>query len=447
MDVSKIVRSENVQSQIMGCVLHNIWDDVFQDIFSEKLLNYPSFYDEKEIMYTLLTIVPINLKEKFTSLLEEIILKKQKGEAFIEQIVNNYYVYEKDLRTPILCDSIKNAHTTLFADKKIFDDYILYLDKTLRNSKTSVGEKIRLLNNAVGLILYIKDKDIFLNSYQKKMAQRLLSSDEESDAESFLIKYLKTQLGMSAVYRIETMYKDSIKPVTNLFIHHSLRTLNYASWTENLMPIPDWKIPEVLAPIADVFQAREHSSKKLTWIPAHDTITLQTTFAGKPYTLVMTSIQASVLMLFDEGVQLLEAEIQEKTGIPSYAMKSVLHSIVSSRVPLLDVSHGVYTLVEKPKTPLLHIKLPRPQVVQPPERRVVADVYVEREYSTDSAIVRILKSRKRAAYTDLQMEVVKQLSHLFVPDVPLIKRRIESLIDRDYVERDDADSSCLLYVA
>ena len=161
----------------------------------------------------------------------------------------------------------------------------------------------------------------------------------------------------------------------------------------------------------------------------------------------MTSIQASVLMLFDDGVQLLEADIQEKTGIPTYAMKSVLHSIVSSRVPLLNVTEGTYTLVEKPRTPLLHIKLPRPQVVQPPDRHVVADVKVEREYSTDSAIVRILKSRKRAAYTEIQMEVVRQLSHLFVPDVPFIKGRIENLIDRDYIERYDADPSCLLYVA
>jgi cullin 1 len=373
-------------------------------------------------------------------------LKKQKGEAFIEQIVNNHCVYEKDLRTPILCDSIKHAHTTLFTDKKIFDDYIIYLDKTLRDSKTSVGEKVRLLYTAVGLVLYIKDKDIFLASYQKKMTQRLLSS-VESEAESFMIEFLKTHIGMSAVHRIETMYKDSIKPVTNMFINHTLRTLNYASWSENTMPIPDWKIPSVLAPIADVFLSKENVSKKLTWLPAHDTITLQTTFSGKPYTLVMTSIQASVVMLFDEGVQLLEADIQEKTGIPTYAMKSVLHSIVSSRVPLLDVTEGVYKLVEKPRTNLLHIKLPRPQVVQPPDRRLVADVHVEREYSTDSAIVRILKSRKRAAYTEVQMEVVKQLSHLFVPEVPLIKRRIESLIDRDYIERDDADSSYLLYVA
>ena len=446
LDISKLVRSEKVQSEIIDRVLQNIWDNAFQDIFSEKLLHYPSFYDEKETVYALLKIVPANLKEKFTKLLEEIILKKQKGEAFIEQIVNNHYVYQQDIRTPILCDSIKHAHTTLFADKKVFDDYVLYLDKTLRDSKTSVGEKIRLLYTSVGLIIYIKDKDIFLASYQKKMAQRLLSS-VESEAESFVIQILKTQVGMSAVHRIETMYKDSTKPVTNMFINHNLRTLNYASWSENLMPIPDWKIPSVLAPIADVFLSKEHSSKKLTWLPAHDTITLQTTFTGKPYTLVMTSIQASVLMLFDDGVQLLEADIQEKTGIPTYAMKSVLHSIVSSRVPLLDVTHGVYTLVEKPRTPLLHIKLPRPQVVQPPERRVVTDVQVEREYSTDSAIVRIMKSRKRAAYTEVQMEVVRQLSHLFVPDVPFIKGRIENLIDRDYIERDDADVSYLLYVA
>jgi len=444
-DISNIMRLENTRNTIMKHVLENLWDDVFQDTFSETLSHYPLFED-RYIVHSLLLTVPVNLKERYTKLVEEIIIKKQKQEESIDKIIDNYRIYYQDNHTHILHDAIKNAYTTLFSDKKVLDDYILYLDRTLRDQKISISEKIHLLCIAIGLIVYIKDKDIFLASYQKKMAQRLLASPFENDGESLVIEYLKAQIGMSALYRLETMYKDSIKPVTNMFINHSLRTLNYISWSENLLSIPDWKIPGALAPIADVFLSKENASKKLTWLPAHDTLTLQTTFAGKPYTLVMTSIQASVLMLFDDGVQLLEADIQEATGIPSYAMKSVLHSIVSSRVPLLDVTEGSYKLVEKPRTNLLHIKLPRPQVVQAPDRRVVADVQIEREYSTDSAIVRIMKSRKRAAYTDVQMEVVKQLSHLFVPDVPLIKRRIESLIDRDYIERDD-DVSYLLYVA
>jgi len=444
-DISNIMRLEDTRNTIMKRVIENLWDNVFQDTFSEILSHYPLFED-RNVVHSLLLTLPVNLKECYTKRIEEIIIKKQKQEASIDKIIENYHIYYLDNHILIFHDAIKNAYTTLLSDKKILDDYILYLDKTLRDQKISMGQKIHLLYNAVGLIVYIKDKDIFLNSYQKKMAQRLLASPFETEAESFAIEFLKSEIGISAVNRIQTMYKDSIKPVTNVFINHTLRTLNYISWSENLLSIPDWKIPDALAPIADVFLSKENASKKLTWLPAHDTLTLQTTFAGKPYTLVMTSIQASVLMLFDDGVQLLEADIQEKTGIPSYAMKSVLHSIVSSRVPLLDVTGGVYKLVEKPRTNLLCIKLPRPQVVQAPDRRVVADVQVEREYSTDSAIVRIMKSRKRAAYTDVQMEVVKQLSHLFVPDVPLIKRRIESLIDRDYIERDD-DVSYLLYVA
>ena len=35
-------------------------------------------------------------------------------------------------------------------------------------------------------------------------------------------------------------------------------------------------------------------------------------------------------------------------------------------------------------------------------------------------------------------EVIQQLNSRFVPDVAMVKKRIESLIERDYLERNEA---------
>lgn len=44
-------------------------------------------------------------------------------------------------------------------------------------------------------------------------------------------------------------------------------------------------------------------------------------------------------------------------------------------------------------------------------------------------------------------EVLGQLSSRFVPDVNMIKRRIESLIDREYLERVGEDPPTYGYIA
>jgi cullin 3 len=45
------------------------------------------------------------------------------------------------------------------------------------------------------------------------------------------------------------------------------------------------------------------------------------------------------------------------------------------------------------------------------------------------------RQRKELAHTLLVNEVIDQLEKRFKPDVSLVKKRIESLIEREYLER------------
>ncbi|VDD83827.1 unnamed protein product [Mesocestoides corti] len=73
--------------------------------------------------------------------------------------------------------------------------------------------------------------------------------------------------------------------------------------------------------------------------------------------------------------------------------------------------------------------------------QVEKKVEEDRRYFTQAAIVRIMKSRKTCKHTMLVNDVIDMAKGRFKPPVSLIKRCIEVLIEKGYLERnpDDAD--------
>lgn len=74
-----------------------------------------------------------------------------------------------------------------------------------------------------------------------------------------------------------------------------------------------------------------------------------------------------------------------------------------------------------------------------------AKVAEERQYQMDAAIVRVMKARRALTHTALLAEVFAQLR--FPAKAADVKVRIDSLLERDYIERDDADAATYKYVA
>jgi cullin-4 len=73
------------------------------------------------------------------------------------------------------------------------------------------------------------------------------------------------------------------------------------------------------------------------------------------------------------------------------------------------------------------------------------EVFRDREYQVDAVIVRTMKSRKRLSHALLMSELMTQLR--FPAQASDLKKRIESLIERDYLERDREDSTVYNYLA
>ena len=62
-------------------------------------------------------------------------------------------------------------------------------------------------------------------------------------------------------------------------------------------------------------------------------------------------------------------------------------------------------------------------------------------------MVRIMKARRVLDHNSIVAEVTRQLTPRFIPSPLVIKKRIESLIDREFLERDAADRKLYRYLA
>jgi len=99
------------------------------------------------------------------------------------------------------------------------------------------------------------------------------------------------------------------------------------------------------------------------------------------------------------------------------------------------------------KQKLFRIKINSIQMKETVEeqQKTHAGVAQDRQYQIDAAIVRIMKTRKTLKHTILVSELFAQLKF---PVKPVdLKKRIESLIDREYLERDPQNSEVYNYLA
>lgn len=60
--------------------------------------------------------------------------------------------------------------------------------------------------------------------------------------------------------------------------------------------------------------------------------------------------------------------------------------------------------------------------------------------------MRVMKDRKTLQHQDVVNEVIRQLSSRFQPTPSMIKKSIERLIEKEYLERDENDRRTLRYL-
>ncbi|KAL4930852.1 uncharacterized protein BDV17DRAFT_280479 [Aspergillus undulatus] len=326
----------------------------------------------------------------------------------------------------------------------------------------------RQLDQVLDLFRFVHGKAVFEAFYKNDLARRLLMGRSASDdAEKSMLARLKTECGPSFTHNLESMFKDmevardemaaysSIKRErqTPLPVDMHVSVLSSASWPtypEVQVRIP----PEIATAINDFekFYGDKHNGRKLYWKHQLAHCQIRARFPKGDKELVVSSFQAIVLLLFNdlpEGGTLSYRQIQEATSLSDQELVRTLQSVACAKYRVLskkpkgrdvnDTDEFAYNLSFT--DPKMRIKINQIQLKETKEENKTTHerVAADRHYETQAAIVRIMKSRKSITHAELVAEVIKATRSRGVLDPADIKKNIEKLIEKDYMEREDGN--------
>ncbi|KAG7315715.1 hypothetical protein KOW79_020581 [Hemibagrus wyckioides] len=348
-----------------------------------------------------------------------------------------------------------------------------YVDSKLRagNKEATEEELERILDKIMIIFRFIHGKDVFEAFYKKDLAKRLLVGKSASvDAEKSMLSKLKHECGAAFTSKLEGMFKD-MELSKDIMIQFKQYMQNQSEpsnidLTVNILTMGYWPtytpmdvhLPSEMVKLQEVFKTfylGKHSGRKLQWQPTLGHAVLKAEFKEGKKELQVSLFQTLVLLMFNEGEEFTLEEIQTATGIEESELRRTLQSLACGKARVLnknprgkDVEDGDrFNFNNDFKHKLFRIKINQIQMKETVEEQVSTTerVFQDRQYQIDAAVVRIMKMRKTLSHNLLVSELYNQLKFPVKPGD--LKKRIESLIDRDYMERDKESPNQYHYVA
>ncbi|XP_036413366.1 cullin-4A [Colossoma macropomum] len=410
----------------------------------------------------------------------EIVGSPEKDKDMVQELLDF-----KDKMDNVTHRCFQRNETFINAMKEAFESFInkrpnkpaeliaKYVDSKLRagNKEATEEELERILDKIMIIFRFIHGKDVFEAFYKKDLAKRLLVGKSASvDAEKSMLSKLKHECGAAFTSKLEGMFKD-MELSKDIMIQFKQYMQNQSEpsnieLTVNILTMGYWPtytpmevhLPAEMVKLQEVFKMfylGKHSGRKLQWQPTLGHAVLKAEFKEGKKELQVSLFQTLVLLMFNEGEEFTLEEIQTATGIEDGELRRTLQSLACGKARVLnknprgkDVEDGDrFNFNNDFKHKLFRIKINQIQMKETVEEQVSTTerVFQDRQYQIDAAVVRIMKMRKTLSHNLLVSELYNQLKFPVKPGD--LKKRIESLIDRDYMERDKESPNQYHYVA
>ncbi|KAM5430335.1 hypothetical protein McanCB56680_002995 [Microsporum canis] len=322
------------------------------------------------------------------------------------------------------------------------------------------------LDQVLDLFRFVHGKAVFEAFYKNDLARRLLMGRSASDeAEKSMLSRLKSECGSNFTHNLETMFKDMDLARDEMASYNALlREKNERPKVDlnvNVISATAWpsyvdvpvNIPESISRAITNFEEfynNKYSGRRLHWKHTLAHCQLKARFPLGDKELVVSSFQAIVLLLFNDvaGSETLSYPvIKQASGLSDVELKRTLQSLACAKYRVLlkkpkgkEVNEDdVFAYNSKFEDQKMRIKINQIQLKETKQENKTTHerVAADRQYETQAAIVRIMKSRKVITHSDLVAEVIKATKNRGQLELGDIKKNIDKLLEKDYIEREE----------
>uniref|UniRef100_A0A9L0J406 Cullin-2 n=1 Tax=Equus asinus TaxID=9793 RepID=A0A9L0J406_EQUAS len=352
-----------------------------------------------------------------------------------------------------------------------------YCDNLLKKSAKGMTENEveDKLTSFITVFKYIDDKDVFQKFYARMLAKRLIHGLSMSmDSEEAMINKLKQACGYEFTSKLHRMYTDMsvsadlnnkfnnfIKnqdTVIDLGISFQIYVLQAGAWPLTQAPSSTFAIPQELeksVQMFELFYSQHFSGRKLTWLHYLCTGEVKMNYLGKPYVAMVTTYQMAVLLAFNNSETVSYKELQDSTQMNEKELTKTIKSLLDVKMINHDSekedidAESSFSLNMNFSSKRTKFKITTSMQKDTPQEmeQTRSAVDEDRKMYLQAAIVRIMKARKVLRHNALIQEVISQSRARFNPSISMIKKCIEVLIDKQYIERSQASADEYSYVA
>lgn len=240
------------------------------------------------------------------------------------------------------------------------------------------------------------------------------------------------------------------RSVTFALIYH------YISFSaQNQQDTVFWIPPEFEKVIQffDKFYSDSFSGRKLTWLHNLCQSELKISYLKKSYIITLQSCQLAILLLFETCDMMTSKEIRDSLRLSSDLFQKNLQSLLDSKLLLsssnefddaAEISLNFDYSNKRTKFKITSVmQKDTPQEIA----QTMYSVEEDRKLFLQATIVRIMKSRKLLKHNQLIQEILSQSKARFAPSITMIKKVIETLIDKQYIERTPNSGDEYSYIA